>query len=236
MTQVALISQFTARWLDRKCVDDFGLSTLILMELAGRALAQATRRIQVEQSLPEQALVCCGRGNNAGDGFVAARHLVNAGLSVSVLMLASQAQFLPESDAGRNLRVLQKMGVPMLISEKPESLIRAVAAASSGVLVDALLGTGLQGKVRPPFRVLIEALNASASPVVSADLPSGLDGDTGEVRGACVDAEATVTFGFAKVGLARREGPSRSGTIEVADISLPWPLKQEVLRNHLEAP
>ncbi|MEQ8765415.1 MAG: NAD(P)H-hydrate epimerase [Planctomycetota bacterium] len=224
MPKVPFISQDTSRELDRRAKDEYRIPTLLLMEHAGTALASAAL------SLSEApVIVCAGRGNNAGDGFVAARHIANAGRDVSVLTLGDPETFQVGSDSAVNLEILRCIGVPLLFVTDPAQLPAALPVDSPWIVVDALLGTGLRGDVRPLFAALIDRLNASGWPIVAADLPSGLDGDTGSIHGTCIRATRTVAFGFPKIGMARGRGPELCGDVSVADISLPLALRNEIL-------
>ncbi len=214
------------RELDRRAVEEYAIPSLILMENAGRAAAE----VACDMARPSDGgvLVFCGRGNNGGDGFVLARHLSNRGYAVQCYYAGAIADVPPGTDPGVNLRIVRRMGIPVLEharEEDRERMARAVAWAA--LLVDALLGTGLSGPVREPYATLISFLNARRAPILALDIPSGLDCDTGEVLGKAVRATRTVTFGAPKVGFARGQGPELTGTVTVADISIPRALLEE---------
>src|SRR5262249_35784914 len=145
-------------------------------------------------------VVCCGKGNNGGDGFVVARHLDNRGISVKVLLFCQPGDL--SGDAAINYRILTRSNVeisaPAIFSDNDKTLRRDLDAAEW--LVDALFGTGLSGSIRPPLDGVIQAINASPARVLAIDLPSGLDANTGEPLGAAVQADHTVTFVAPKVG------------------------------------
>jgi NAD(P)H-hydrate epimerase len=175
-------------------------------------------------------LIFAGRGNNGGDGFVMARHLVNRGVSVEVLYLGDLATVTPDSDAGINLFIILKMGV--LVRELPKGDLAAWLdgfLAGFPVIVDALLGTGARGEIREPFLAAVRALNRTHAKVLAVDIPSGLDCDTGLPLGVAVKALVTVTFGLPKVGFFKGQGPDLCGRIVTADISLPHAAVRAVL-------
>lgn len=206
------------RAIDRAAIEGLGIPSLALMENAGRAVADA-----VAAACPDGGLVvvCCGHGNNGGDGLVAARHLLGRGYAVECRLAAGE----PRGDAAVHAAVWRAMGHPL---EGPEAGWRPLLA-SADVVVDALLGTGLSGPVRFPHADAIDAINGAGRPVVAVDIPSGLDADDGRVLGACVRASVTVTFALEKRGFTRGEGPAHCGTVIVADIGIPPQAVEAVL-------
>jgi NAD(P)H-hydrate epimerase len=216
------------REMDRIAIEEFGVPGVVLMENAGRAVAEETVRLRGEA--PGPVCIVAGRGNNGGDAFVAARHLANRGVPLDLFFTGDLDAADPGTDAGINLFVLLKMG--LLVRE----LGRVEAARTleqklgdASVVVDALLGTGTRGEVAEPLRSLIDAINRSPGRVVAVDLPSGLDADTGEILGISVRADVTVTFGLPKTGFARGAGLGQCGKIVVADIGLPQQVVERVL-------
>lgn len=210
------------REIDRKAIEERGLPGLTLMENAGRAVADAALRIT--EGYPDRPiLVVCGRGNNGGDGFVAARHLAEMGRTVRVFLASPPAEIT--GDARHNLDRLAAVGLsPQPISD-PEPLTRSCDQA--GLIVDALLGTGLSGKVKGLAGQLIEAMVKCGRPVLAVDIPSGLDADTGEPLGLAVRAQETVTMGLPKLGLFLHPGADHAGRVTVADIGFPADLIAE---------
>lgn len=205
------------REIDRRAMEDYGLPGLVLMENAGSAAAAAAERLWRAAGATGPLLVLCGPGNNGGDGLVIARRLHNQGLPVRALLAAAADRL--QGDAAQNYRLAQRFGVPLLERPTPAALRRAVREA--GLVVDALLGTGLTGPVRGEMSRLLSLLNAEARLVLAVDLPSGINSETGAVMGTAVRADLTVTFGLAKVGMYCYPGRAYCGEIEVADISLP---------------
>ena len=200
------------REMDRRTIEEFGLPGVALMENAGRAAADVAAALG-----PSKVAILAGSGNNGGDGCVVARHLANRGIGVEVFLFADRAKI--GGDAAVNLAVIEKMGVPVTDATASDDLVARLR--DFDLLVDGLLGTGVKGEVREPYLGAIKSANASGVPILALDVPSGLDGDTGEVLGEAIKAEITVTFGAPKLGLERGEGPARSGRVAVADIGMP---------------
>lgn len=202
---------------DRKAVKDYGLPSVVLMENAGRAVAQEilNRRESLKASGSLSVALVCGGGNNGGDGFVAARHLANQDVAVTVYHTQHPDDMSP--DAALNFRVLEKMRVPRVAwKEAPKD-----AFSRHDVVVDALLGTGTKGQIRGEARDVIERINGSHRPVLAVDIPSGLDADRGQALGKCVRATWTVTLGASKVGLEALGAETFVGELIVADIGIP---------------
>jgi NAD(P)H-hydrate epimerase len=206
------------RRLDRIAIEEYGIPGAVLMENAGRGAADIA--LQMLGRKRGRVLVLCGRGNNGGDGFVIARHLHNRGIAVALWLAARADEVKPESDAGINLRIVQKMKLP-LIEGSDAARAKPIAGSRYDLLVDALLGTGLSGEVREPMRTLIQQMNASGIPVLAVDTPSGLDTETGRVLGVAVRARRTATFAAAKRGFFLGEGPAHVGKLHVVDIGVP---------------
>jgi NAD(P)H-hydrate epimerase len=194
------------RATDRWAIEVCGIPGSGLMERAGEGLA----RVAAARAPAGRIAIVCGKGNNGGDGLVAARLLRQAGREVDVLALWPRDELGP--DAAEQARRLPG-AAPEAFA--PESLDGAQ------LVVDALLGTGFSGVPRDPARRVIEAMDGAAAPVVAADVPSGVDASTGEVAGAAVRAQATVTFHRAKPGLLIHPGKAHAGDVEVIDIGIP---------------
>lgn len=213
------------REIDRLAQEEAAIPGLILMENAGRAVfGQALRMLGEPEG--RRVLVLCGKGNNGGDGLVAARHLCHHGAEVRVLVTASPEEI--KGDAAANLAMARaeeampgsRLVVRFLSGTDWEDLL-AQELAAADLVVDALLGTGIQGGARGPVARVIEMVNRAGRPVLSVDVPSGLDADTGAVNGPCVRARVTVTLGLPKVGLLVYPGAEYAGSVVVADIGIP---------------
>jgi hydroxyethylthiazole kinase-like uncharacterized protein yjeF len=196
------------RAIDRWAIEERGVPSLELMEAAGRAVAEAA----VELATSRRAVVVCGKGNNGGDGLVAARSLAETGFEVEALLLAPKADL--SGDAQRNLERF-----PSARAAEPREIAQALSRA--GVVVDAIFGTGFAGAPRDPAASAIEAINAANAPVVATDVASGVNASSGEVEGAAVKADATVTFHGGKLGHWIAPGKSHTGELRVAPIGIP---------------
>lgn len=218
------ISREEARRVDRWAIEEYGLCGLVLMENAGRGVVDRLERIGISGPV----VICCGKGNNAGDGFVIARHLDLRGYQANVLVWADAEELA--GDAGTNFRVLQKTNVPLTLfgkSHVPERLNAALADATW--VVDALLGTGATGEPRPPLDAVIDQINASPVPKLAVDLPSGLDCDTGALASHTIRAAHTCTFIAPKIGFGAPGAAGYTGQVHVLDIGVPRKLIEEVL-------
>ena len=206
------------REIDRVCVEDYGISVNVLMENAGRAVCSA-----VVGKFPkaQKIAVICGGGNNGGDGFVAARHLAGKGKEVTVYTSRKIAEYTEQPL--ENLRSAEKSGIPIIEIDQNPSRI-----APCDLIVDALLGTGLESKVRKTDAGLIDFINNSNCPLLSVDIPSGIDANTGAVLGNAVKADATVTFVIPKAGIAVHPGVEYAGEIFVAGITTPKYLEENI--------
>jgi NAD(P)H-hydrate epimerase len=207
-----LLDAAEMRALDRWAIEERGVGSLDLMERAGAGVARAVERIAPDG----QVAVVCGKGNNGGDGLVVARLLREAGREVTVVCVAPPSDFT--GNARANLERLP--GEEPLVAEEDGQIVEN-ALAGATVVVDALLGTGFQGEPRGAVAMAIEAVNAAAAPVVSVDLPSGVNASTGVASGAAVRAAATVSFHAAKPGLWIAPGKAHAGEVEMLDIGIP---------------
>lgn len=223
-----VLTREQVRDVDRRAIDDYGISGLVLMENAGRNAAEAL----VSLGINGPVAICCGKGNNAGDGFVIARHLENSGFDVTVLLAAPPGSF--SGDAAANFHILQRAGTRII--EPPADVASCGIAsawqaelARADWIIDALLGTGTSGIVREPFASAIAAINAALRKVLAVDLPSGLDCDNGEVLGICVKATHTATFVAKKPGFTVAGADEWTGEIHVLDIGVPSRLIQEIV-------
>lgn len=193
------------RATDRWAIEERGVPSLDLMERAGQGLARLTEDVAPSG----RVVVVCGGGNNGGDGFVAARLLRQAGREVVVAVTTGLEKY--EGDALANLERLE---------ERPAAFDPSMLDGAA-VAIDALLGTGFSGEVREPIRSAIEALNATALPVVACDVPSGVDASTGAVDDIAVEATCTATFHRAKPGLWIAPGKQHAGDVHVVEIGIP---------------
>ena len=206
------------RDVDRRAIDDYGMPGLVLMENAGRNSAELLRTIGIHG----RVTICCGKGNNGGDGYVIARHLENAGVDVRVLLCVPPASLT--GDAKANLNIIEKGHTPIIAP--PFDWKKELAG--SDWIVDALLGTGTQGTIREPFVSAINAINSAGCNVFAIDLPSGLDCDTGQPLGVCVRANHTATFVARKFGFDIPGTADWTGAVHVIDIGVPRSLLESL--------
>ena len=222
MTPPALTRE-QCREIDRRAIEEYGFSGLVLMENAGRGCVDVLDRLGINGPV----IILCGKGNNAGDGFVIARHLEIRGHTCRVLLLCPPAEL--RGDAATNFAILQKTNVPILdLSQQAGASPPPAELADAAWLVDALLGTGAQGEPRPPFDTAIEWMNAQPAKKLAVDLPSGLDCDTGQPAAHTVRADHTCTFAAMKIGFTQPAAKPFTGTIHVCDIGLPPRLIEEL--------
>lgn len=194
------------RGVDRWAIEERGVPSLELMEAAGRAVAE-----MVAELAPEGPVrIVCGKGNNGGDGFVAARLLREMGFEVEALLLWPGEEL--RGDAAVNY---ERFGGDLVRGDLEGRL------SGSGAIVDAIFGTGFEGAPREPAAGAIQAINASAAPLVACDIPSGVDASTGEIEGEAVDADLTVSFHAAKLGQRIAPGKWRCGELRVVPIGIP---------------
>ena len=237
------------RALDRRAITGYGLKGLVLMENAGRGVAGVVEGVLEERAhsgkghgdgacgghggggkssgaimTGSRVSILAGKGSNGGDGFVAARHLKNAGHRPIVFSFAPIDDI--KGDAGVNARVWQKMGGEIRLIRTRKSFEKnALALKHTSVIVDSLLGTGLSPDVdvKGLYKDVIEAINKLGKTVVSVDVPSGVDATTGKVHGAAIRATITATMALPKVGLYLYPGREYAGRIEVLDIGIGMP-------------
>lgn len=220
MLEKIVLDKKTVSAIEEMTEQKYGISRLILMELAGRKTAECIKS-RFNPAGKVKILVASGKGNNGGDGFVALRHLFNMGFNVSLLYMGTPENYTKISFT--NFDILCKMKVNKThLAEFGEGTAGLVSYINGfDVVVDALLGTGVDGPLRREFCNIVEAINKSGKHVVSADIPSGLDADTGRVGNLAVKAGLTVSYGFAKKGFYLGHGPECCGHIEVVDIGFP---------------
>jgi NAD(P)H-hydrate epimerase len=213
-----------ARALDRRAIEEIGIPGIVLMENAGRGMAELLLRLGVRGPV----VVCCGKGNNGGDGLVVARHLANAGTRVRVLLFADPEK-LP-LDARTNHAIVARtcaleqgrggLALAVLAGEVEDARLRQEMAGADWV-VDALFGSGLRGPVPPPFDRVIAAINAGSARVLAVDIPSGLDSDTGKPAGPTVRAHHTATVAAPKKGFLDPAAAAWLGQVHVIDMGCP---------------
>lgn len=206
-----VVSGDQMRAIENRVFDQYGLSSHLVMEIAGRQVAVIARRLQTEH--PGPVVVVCGKGNNGGDGLVAARWLRHWGISASVVLWAAFEDMT--GDAAAALRAARMAGVPILMPAQASDALQ-----SAGLIIDSVLGTGVVGSARGLAAEAIKLINLSGRPVLALDMPSGVATDTGRAEGPAVTADYTVTLGLPKLGLYQYPGADLAGRVIIADIGL----------------
>jgi NAD(P)H-hydrate epimerase len=228
------------RDLDRRAIEEYGIASLVLMENAGRGCVDVLERLGIDGPV----VILCGKGNNAGDGFVVARHLEIRGHDCRVLLLCAPIELT--GDAAANFAILQCSGAHIVDLSKQR--VGSSSAANDGVLtnqlthhahnaawlVDAMLGTGARGEPRPPFDAAIDWMNFQNCKKLAVDVPSGLDCDTGQPATHTLRADHTCTFAAMKVGFMQPAAKRFTGTIHVGDIGTPLRLIDEVAASRIQ--
>jgi NAD(P)H-hydrate epimerase len=204
-----------SRALDRFAIDTLGIPGVVLMENAGRNVAHLLLSLGVRGPV----VVCCGKGNNGGDGFVVARHLDVAGVQTRTVLFADPATLT--GDAAVNSAILTKCGLSVETMPALDEPRLAQMLASADWIVDALFGSGLKGEIRSPFDRIIAAINAANKRVLAVDVPSGLDADTGHPLGVAVRATHTATVAANKAGFVHAHARPYVGEVHVIDVGVP---------------
>ena len=204
--------------LDRRTIGEARIPARVLMDRAGSGLVAALEQA-FGSTQGKRVIILCGKGNNGGDGFVAARLLHRRGTQVQVLMMS------PASELSRDAAVMYRQfvrtaGKSAVHLYTSKSLVSSLLRESD-LIIDALLGTGLSSDVTAHYADAIDCINEAGRPVVAADLPSGLHADTGAILGRAVRASLTVTFGLPKLGLYQSHGVDLAGSVSLIDIGIP---------------
>lgn len=196
-----------------ECAVESGVSMETLMENAGAAVAAYIgEQIEVRG---KSAVILCGKGNNGGDGFVAARHLANAGLAVRLYLVEGEPV---TTDAIYNCGLAREMGLPVLAADTLDEPEQAEFLQSADLILDGVYGTGFHGTLRPEGLAAARRMNDAPGKVLALDLPSGLEADSGTAAEGAVQADLTVTFHAAKP--CHRLAAAQCGRVEVADIGI----------------
>lgn len=228
-----ILTAAEAREVDRLTTERQGVPSLTLMENAGKC-AVAFIKQRFAKLGRRRIVILCGKGNNGGDGFVVARHLLDMGSRAAVYLFAEPEDV--RGDAAVNLKRWQDAGQELkIVRNENEWQAAKSALISADIIVDALLGTGVRGPVEGVLREVIEEVNRRRpeTAVVAVDIPSGLSGDTGETQGAAVAANCTVTFTAPKIGFFLGTAAEQVGQLIVRDIGSPTELVEEVGKSHL---
>ncbi|MBN1907708.1 MAG: NAD(P)H-hydrate dehydratase [Deltaproteobacteria bacterium] len=222
-----LVTASEMREMDRLTINDAGIPGVVLMENAAKGATEIFM-VHFNPSEASSILIICGKGNNGGDGYVMARYLHNRGMKVSVIITGERSAI--SGDALINFSVIEKLGIE--ISEIPDDTAFEIfthSLSGCSYIIDGIFGTGLNSPVKGIYKKIIDAVNNSNKHVMSIDIPSGLNSDTGEIMGAAVKADLTATFGFAKPGHYIYPGRALTGRLVTVDIGIP-----EMIASRLE--
>ncbi len=215
------MSRDEVRAFDSFAINTLGVPGVVLMENAGRSCAELIKE-QLAGVAKPKVCIFCGTGNNGGDGYVIARHLLNSGFKVTVVICGDRSKI--KGDAKTNLDILEGLNQPIehlnLRSGDIAGQVKTYTAGAD-MLVDALFGTGLKGQLSDVYKQLIESINSRECPILAVDIPSGLDCDTGQPLGAAIKADYTVTFVALKKGfISENKAAQYTGKIFVASIGV----------------
>jgi NAD(P)H-hydrate epimerase len=206
------------REIDQVAMEQFQMPSIVLMENAGRGAAECIHQITPDGNV----LILCGKGNNGGDGFTIARHLQLAGREVTILAMATTNEL--QGDAAIQAKIAEAAGIQIqVIGETDETELLSAA----DVIVDGLLGTGAKPPLRGRYAKVVEAANASSAIRIALDIPTGMNGDTGETGEATFRADHTLTFAASKVGFDKSDAARFTGEVHVISIGVPLKLLRQ---------
>ncbi|HUJ89199.1 MAG TPA: NAD(P)H-hydrate dehydratase [Syntrophorhabdales bacterium] len=207
---------------DEYAINTWGIPSTVLMENAGRSTYRLIKKEHLNGN--KRLAICCGRGNNGGDGFVIARYAVRDGFETTVFLTCEPGEL--KGDAALNMELYRNLGGQMVAVKKPGDVRQRLKEAD--LIVDAILGTGLSKEVQGLEKAVIEEMNRSGKTIVAVDIPSGLDALRGVPLGIAVKAAGTYTYGYAKMGQILYPGAAYVGELTVIDISLPACAEKEI--------
>jgi NAD(P)H-hydrate epimerase len=220
------------READRRTIDEIGIPSIVLMENAGRQ-AVAAMEAAFDDLATSHVAVLCGRGNNGGDGFVVARTLAQRGVRSTVFLLGAVAEV--RGDARTNLEVLGRIGLTVVeIANAQDWELHFTEVSECDIVVDAMLGTGFQGRLTGLLETVVADVNGLGVPIVALDLPTGVSADSHEIDGTAIEASMTVTLGAPKIPLVFPPADSHGGDLVIADIGIPPPVIDELEGPYVE--
>jgi NAD(P)H-hydrate epimerase len=220
------LTRAAVREVDRRAIEEYGVSGLVLMENAGRGCVEVLTSLGCRRPV----IIVCGKGNNAGDGFVIARHLDIRQIPTTLVLLGSPEEL--RGDAVANYQIVSRSQLPLIdMSQQFDGERFAAELSKAEWIVDALLGTGATGSPRAPFDEAIRLMNAARGKRLAIDLPSGLDCDSGIPSEDTFRADHTCTFVASKIGFANAAAKPYLGTIHVVDIGAPRKLLEEIAQS-----
>ena len=207
------------RDIDRKAIDEYGINELALMETAGQKAANAVHHV-LKNVAKKSVCVLAGSGNNGGDAFVAARYLYNLGARIKIFMIGNKNNRTDSLNV--QMKIIRSMGMEIQVLDSDRAWERLqVTLRFSDLIIDGILGTGFTGQLRPSVLRLVRLVNSTNKPVVSIDLPTGVESDSGQVGEAAIKATCTIALGLPKVGHYLCPGASHVGELLINDIGIP---------------
>ncbi len=206
------------REVDRLMVEEVGVSILMMMENASRNIASLTRKVLGGSVKNKKIVVLAGKGNNGGDGLGAARHLMNFGATLIVVLAEDESQL--NENAKTQYEILKQSNIIVYQFSQVENLENKLKEEAQ-IIIDALLGYNLKGNPRGAYASLIESANKSGRPILAVDVPSGLDSDLGKANEPTIKAKYTLTLALPKAGLLKKEAEKCIGELYLADLSVP---------------
>jgi NAD(P)H-hydrate epimerase len=214
------LSRDQVRQVDQIAVENYGVSGVVLMENAGRGASELIDRI----AGPGRIVILCGGGNNAGDGYVIARHLQLAGRNVRIVSIVDLESL--RGDAAVNARIAEKSEIEIHIASSSDQLTALLADATT--IVDGLLGTGARGPLRALFADAVAAANSRDALRIALDIPTGLDCDSGEAADPTFHADHTITFVAPKIGFEKENADAYVGVVHEVGIGVPLKLLDQL--------
>lgn len=208
-----------AREIDKIMVGEMSIPVIVMMENAARNVAVLAKKMLNGSVKRKKISVLSGKGNNGGDGLGAARHLINYGANVSVILTSKPEELGEHALAQYN--ILKNMNARIYTWSESNSKKLTQDLRNADLLIDALLGFNLKGNPRDPIAALIKTANDSKTKILAVDIPSGLDGDTGKPLAPTIEAHTTLTLALPKVGILTDTAREYTGELYVGDISVP---------------
>jgi len=226
MYQLRICNNQEMRTLDKIAETEMGIGPILLMENAGRAASEIIVREYPQAGVHDEILVFAGKGNNAGDAFVVARQLLGLGRRVRVFHLVRENEY--KGATAENFKILSRMKAKLVYLPEAQDLEAYFQASSESKLaIDGIIGTGLKGDLEGNFYEVIELINKYVDQIVSLDIPTGVNGDSGMVQGNAIQASMTISFGFPRLGHFLPPGANFRGKLVNVDISLPHRFSSE---------
>jgi NAD(P)H-hydrate epimerase len=224
LNELPMLTTNQLRNVDKIMVEKYGISVIRMMEYAGLGLAGLTRYLAMNKyATSKKIVIVAGKGHNGGDGFVAARHLYNWGFEVDIILSCPSSELI--AIPLEQFNIVRAMPINYY---EPDFESLSELLKQSDIIIDALLGFGITGAPRGATAMLITLINTLNKPVVSLDIPSGLDSTSGEVYTPCIKASETITLAMPKIGFAKEQSRSVLGDLYLSDIGVPLKLYRDM--------